>query len=260
LRASFIIVVAAFTSIVSAAETIRIDGIPVYGRIHDVTRADIRAAVADFGGKPASIEVISKTEMRLYLQNRDLGWIPKCPIQVVETDGRRHAGWGWCGRLGLEDDPEALRLIRSADQVYIFPVTFTNKATDSVTFSATPHRDHKHLRLLEREASRPLARLLGNSKNWLHGFDDTIWIGPVPSNVGFIFRKGKDELVLFCTVGWRVEGTLNGQHTGGSLEEKPEQKLEDWKKRYAQPELTIKRPNQAMQPTARRRTASVLND
>jgi hypothetical protein len=41
-------------------------------------------------------------------------------------------------------------------------------------------------------------------------------------------------------LGWRLEGTFNGETTDGSLEEKAFYKLDKWKKQYAKPELGIK--------------------
>ena len=101
------------------------------------------------------------------------------------------------------------------------------------------HGDYNHLRRLDADASLRLQRLLGAEKNWWHGGDSTISLDLSRKTVGFIFRKGGDKLVLFCGVGARFEGTFNGGETGGSLLEKSD-KLEQWKRRYAKPELGIK--------------------
>ena len=147
------------------------------------------------------------------------------------------------GRV-IWDIPEALHLIRTADEVYIMPVTCTTKKhraeVKGTYLSLTPHGDYKRLRLLGADARRKLGRLLGSQSSWFHGFDNTISIGPEPKNVGFIFRRGKDQLVLLCYMRWRFEGTFNGEHTGGSLEEKPSDNLDAWKEQYAKPELATK--------------------
>ena len=81
-------------------------------------------------------------------------------------------------------------------------------------------------------------RLLGRQESWFQGFDDRISIGGEPTNVGFLFRKGKDELVLFFSSGGMMEGAFKGQRTGGSLEDKQEQQMERWKAKYGQRELS----------------------
>jgi hypothetical protein len=124
------------------------------------------------------------------------------------------------------------------------PVTCTTKKhraeVKGTYLTLTPHGDYKHLRLLGADAGHKLGRLLGTESNWFHGFDDTFAMSPEPKNVGFIFRRGKDQLVLLCYMRWRFEGTFNGEHTGGSLEEKPSDKLDAWKEQYAKPELATK--------------------
>ena len=142
------------------------------------------------------------------------------------------------------DLPEAMAFIRKADQAYVVPVTCTEKrrrleisGTDIVL---TPHGDYKRARLLGSEATRKLQRLLGKQSSWFHGQDSTFGIGPEPKNVGYIFRKGKDKLVLLGYMRWRFEGTFDGAPIFGSLEEKASDKLDEWKTLYAKPELTIK--------------------
>ena len=133
-----------------------------------------------------------------------------------------------------------LDLIRTADEVYVFPVTFTYRPTRSEGTHVTPHGDYKHLRPLGADARRSLKHLLGKEGNWFHGNDSTLSIVPIPRNVGFIFRKEKEQLVLLCRVGWKFEGTFNGEPTAGSLEEKASDKFDQWKKQNAQPELGMK--------------------
>src|SRR3954469_1867781 len=113
----------------------------------------------------------------------------------------------------IEDVPEALRLIRTADEVYIFPVSLAKNSKGFIE----PHPDYKHLRPLDREASRKLRRLLGAETNWFHGGDNTISVDHSYKTVGFVFRKSADKLVLVSGLGARFEGTLNGGDTAGSL-------------------------------------------
>jgi hypothetical protein len=134
------------------------------------------------------------------------------------------------------DIPEAMHLIETADEVYVFQVTVTKNKKGEVE----PHGDYKHARAIDAEARRKLSRLLGNDRSWCHCFDNTFGIGPEPKYVGFIFQRGKDKLVLLRFLRWHTEGTFNGENTGGSLEEKGSDKLDDWEKRYARPERGFK--------------------
>src|SRR4051812_45238205 len=61
--------------------------------------------------------------------------------------------------LAIQDSPEILRAIRTADEVCIFPVRKP----------VTPHRNDKHLRVLDAEARRKVCRLLGDERSWFHG-------------------------------------------------------------------------------------------
>jgi hypothetical protein len=138
--------------------------------------------------------------------------------------------------LALDQQPEALRLIRTAKEVYVFPVRVTENQRSEVT----PHGDYKRARLLGAEASRSLRRILGKESNWFHGHDSTFGMGPEPKNVGYIFRRGKDEVVLLGFMRWRFRAIVFGSPTSGSLEEKASDKLDEWKKQFARSELNIK--------------------
>jgi hypothetical protein len=171
--------------------------------------------------KPRAIEVVNRTEIRAYRPNRDLGWIPMRGGLV----NNRCVFTMWAS--GVEDTPEALRLIRSAEEVYVFPYPA----------GAEARRDDKHLRPLGREARRQLAALLGQRKNWYSGFYNLI-IVPDPG-VGLLLRKGSHELVLFFIHGF-AKGTINGRSTSGVLEDPAGEHFEKWQKTYAQPELAAK--------------------
>jgi hypothetical protein len=217
-----------------------VDGVPLYGRVHAVSVADIREAIKEHGDEPAAqIEVASNSEMHIYYRSRELGWIPAYHRQAAY--GSPKLAWSSGPWLGIRDTPEALQFIRAANEVYVFPVKFTRLRSSVHNANwLLPHRDDKHLRLLDPQARRELVRLLGQQDSWFQGFDDRISVGGEPTNVGFVFRKGRDELVLFFSSGGMMEGAFKGQHTGGSLEEKQEQQLERWKMKYAQPELAMK--------------------
>jgi hypothetical protein len=59
------------------------------------------------------------------------------------------------------------------------------------------------------------------------------------ADVGFVFRRGKKELVLFFEVDV-AEGTFDGRNIKGLVDYKRHKQLEAWKRRYAQQELTTK--------------------
>jgi hypothetical protein len=219
----------ALVPLAGAADTRRIDGVPVYGKIRDVPVTEIRQAIdtATDGTKippkkPRAIKVVSRTEMRAYRPERDLGWIP----MRGAPDGRNHAVWVmWAS--GVEDTPEALRLMRSSDRVYVFPYPAGSE----------PRRDNKRLRPLAREARRKLAALLGQRSHWYSGFYNLVVV-PHPG-FGLVFRDGADELVLFFIHGI-AHGTINGRSTSGVLEDPASAQFEEWQKTFAQPELAAK--------------------
>ena len=207
----------------------RVDGVQVFGRIQDLSVAEIRHAIADLikrsplDPKPRALEVISKREMRAYSRERDMGWVPVRLRLTTEPDGRKHPEW-WAEVLSIELMPEVFQLIRSAEQVYIFPVKN----------SLEPRRDEKDLRLLEQKTAKELIHLLGHRSDW-DPDQYSLIVEPRP-DVGFVFRHGRDEVVLFfCATA--TEGTINGQNTKGLLDRKRHEQFEEWKRRYAQREL-----------------------
>jgi hypothetical protein len=222
----------------SAADSMRVDGVPVYGKVRDVSVASIREAIAEATDKripsdpkkPRALEIVSRTEMHAYLPDRDLGWVPVRKISRIEPNGREHPAWSYAW-WGIDNTPEQLRCLRTADRAYIFPIPADSK----------PRRDDRHSRLLPPDARRELVRLLGYQKGWFPGsYGGSFSIGPEPKNVGFVFRQDKNELVLFFSAGGLANGTFNGEHTGGLLEEKRGEQFEQWKQRYAQQELATK--------------------
>jgi hypothetical protein len=218
--------------VIPAFGAMRVDGVPVRGRVNAVSITDIREALATEPlVKASQVEVISSNEMRVYFGTHDQGWSPIRRQAVIHPDGKKRMEWHLGGEaLVFWAVPAALQVIRSASEVYVFPVLTPLK----------PRRDTEHMRVLDADARRSLARVLGNEINWFHGNDDSLLLGGVPKNVGFVFRNGKDELTLFCVYPGRVFANFNGVSTDGTLVERPSKRFEEWKKHYARPELALK--------------------
>jgi hypothetical protein len=126
----------------------------------------------------------------------------------------------------IGDDPAVMDLIRTADQVYVFPVT-------------NPHNGRRHdkrLRLLDAEARLKIAHLLGDRQNWWHGGRSLLTSTEPRKDIGLLFRQQRNELVLFFD-DTLVDGTFNGQDTSGLFDDKQAKKLEQWKRRFARTEL-----------------------
>lgn len=224
-----------------------IEGVPVFGRVHAVTADDIRDVIKEVtdnssseSKKPGAIEVLTADEIHAYLPEREMGWLPIRLGPVVEPDGRVHLAWGICS-FAIQDTPEVLRVIRNADQIFVFPSN-----------SSKPHRDDQHMRLLESKAQTELKRLLGHRNGWFQGHYSIILVKPVgdatdaekadtdeSGDIGFVFKKGQEEVILFFS-GSVGEGTVNGESTKGMVDDKRADQLERWKKRYAKPELAAK--------------------
>ena len=220
----------------SESEATRVDGIPIFGRVDAVTEDDIREVIKEATDnssseprKPRAIEVMSADEMRAYLPERAMGWVPLRLGPLIE-DGRERLAWGrdsW----GIDDTAGALRLIRTADHVYVFPLPNPSK----------PELDDKDLRLLGASARRDLAQVLGYRKDWWQGGYSILIADPPAPSVGFVFRQGNDELVLFFT-DTIADATYNGEHTSGMIDHSREKQFERWKKRYARQELQAQVP------------------
>ena len=111
------------------------------------------------------------------------------------------------------------------------------------------------MRLLDDSSRKQLVGLLGSKADWFVGFNDLMYPDNEPTNVGFIFRNGNDELVLFFVHSDVVVGTFNGEHLGGTLNdlggpqsEKLAKEFEEWKSRYAQPEIATPEKSPAQPP------------
>jgi hypothetical protein len=232
-----VIIVGALT----AAGGMQVDGVRVSGRVHDVTADDIREAITTGISPPpkaSEVVVVSSTEMRVYLTPRDLGWVlvthqmtslPESPSNRIVTRKR----WEAIGK-GV-DDPDVMKAIRRAEEAWVFPVATPDR----------PHRDDRHVRLLDAGARRRVANLLTNPKSWWQGGYTLIHPGAEPPNIGLVFRGGGDEVVLFFETGFDsytgyVKGTLNGQHISALLNKEPSKQMQEWRRLYAQPELAAK--------------------
>ena len=210
---------------VAAAGSVQIDGITVYGRLQDVSQAEIREAIDGNGpiDKPHEIEVISSSEMHAYYSTRELGWTP---VRRIPTAWKTYVWRPW----GLSVyEPNVLQIIRTAEKTYIFPVPNPLK----------PHRDNEHLRILDGDAQKKLVRLIGDQHKWWQQAYHLVVTEPAPPDIGVLFKHGTSEVILFFTRGC-TEGTIDGQHISGLLDDMGEQ-LQKWKHRYAQAELATKK-------------------
>jgi hypothetical protein len=228
MRPSVLILIAITTSnLANAREALRVDGVPIYGNVHAVTRAGIRQAIREAteypGRKPRALEILNDKEIHAYKPQRDLGWVT---VRLLAVRGDpKDLRWFAGDCCGIQDPPDALRIIQAAEQVYIFPIKNSWK----------PYRDNKHMRLLDQKARKELVHFLSHRSDWWEGAYHLVDVEP-KREIGFVFERGRNEVVLFFS-GDTVEGTLNGKNTSGMLDRKRHEQFEAWKRRYAQPEL-----------------------
>jgi hypothetical protein len=240
----FLVLCLVFMAGVATSEALEVNGVRVHGHVHDVTVAEIREAIttgtSGFGsGITASeVDVVDRNQIRIYLAPRDLGWtlLSRQKTSLTEAPGyRRVTRIRWECRCKGVDDPDVLTVIRGADQAFVFPVSTPDK----------PRRDKRHQRLLDPAARRKVVQILGNRFSWWQGGYSLIQTREEPPNIGLVFRKGKDEVVLFFESGFdsytgHVNGTLNGQHISDLLDTKPSKQMQEWRRRYAQLELAAR--------------------
>jgi hypothetical protein len=165
MRAS-LIAAAAVLNAFTAAAGMEVDGVKVRGRVNAVSLRDIREAITTgigTGRKASEVVVISSKEMRVYLQPRDLGWIPVVPKMISlpgdPPDYEMVTRVRWWGTVKGIDDADVLGCIRRAEHVYIFPVAKP----------LHPRRDNQRMRRLDDQAASKIARLLGDDRSWYHG-------------------------------------------------------------------------------------------
>jgi hypothetical protein len=195
MRTLGMLLVAVGATFAHASDTLRVDGVPVYGQVGDVERIDIHEAikVGNSHGHVYKADVLGPADIKVYL--RDLGFIQLGRYAGIERDGTRSHVWSWS--YPLMYDPKVLHLIRTAYEIYVFPVTTPLK----------PHRNDKHMRLLVGDARYQIVRLVGNAKNWCQCVFDLVVVEPEPTNVGLLFRRGRSELVLLHSR-WLRRGNL----------------------------------------------------
>jgi hypothetical protein len=234
--------------IVCSASPQRVDGIPVRGDVTSVSVTDIRDAIRAVEDPVSSVTVLNADQMRVYYKLKDLGWIAVRRDPYAKNRGD-HTWPGWFTRGRGVDDPEVSRFIRGAAELYVFPVLTPDK----------PRRDNKCLRRLDDQARRALASLLSDHRSWYQGGYTMVSAYPDPRNIGVLLRRGSSELVLFFSSSFTssaglIKGAFKGQHVQEMLEDAPGKKMEQWSRRFAQPELApTNRSNQAMERTADRR-------
>ncbi len=228
MHALLILLALAGATLAHASDAMRVDGVPVYGRLHDVELIDIREAikVGASHGTVFKVEVVGPADIKVHLRNP--GYIALGRFAGILPDGSRDHVWSFSHPYMW--DPEVLHLIKTASEVYVFPVTTPFK----------PHRDDKRMRLLVDQARRDIVRLLSKERNWYQGHYSLIAVEPEPTNVGFVFRRGKNELVLFFSGEGFAKGSFNGQYVADPLENEPGKEFVKWSRRYAQIELAAK--------------------
>lgn len=150
---------------------------------------------------------------------------------------------------GLPEYSAALKFMQSAQEIYVFPNTNPNY----------PHRDDRHMRLLDAKARAALKGTLDTKEDWWQGLYVLGGDDKPPTDVGFVFKTGKDELVLFFTDDLIASGTLNGEFFKGLLNEGPSQKLKEWAARYAQAELAVPAETPPMTPYRAPANVTVIN-
>jgi hypothetical protein len=126
---------------------------------------------------------------------------------------------------------ELLRFMRSADQIFVFPNPTPRK----------PRREDKRIRLLPPDARRELMSLIGHQRDWYDGWDNRFDPGgPPPKDINLLFRRGRDELILFFYPGEVIDARFNGrrQPFRWSFGPASYEGIERWKARYAQRELS----------------------
>jgi hypothetical protein len=221
------------TAIASSASSLLVDGIPVGGNAHSVSVDDIRHAMKAVSDTVSRVTVLNADTMHVFLKPTDLGWVAvKRPHFTKPPTDPTYPRW-WCDGRGV-DDPEISQFMRTADELYAFPVVNPLK----------PHRDDKHLRPLDTQARRILVSLLTDHRNWYQGAYNLIIVEPVPRNIGLLFRRDRSELVLFFSHSFTsssglIHGAFNGQHVEDMLEDTPGKKMKQWSHRFAQPELAL---------------------
>jgi hypothetical protein len=80
-------------------------------------------------------------------------------------------------------------------------------------------------------------RIIGDSAHWEHGFLTYVVPEDLPPDIGILFRRGSDELALFCRSTWGINATFRGKRGWSDLTEDAKEQFEKWKQQYASQEL-----------------------
>ncbi|HEX7965519.1 MAG TPA: hypothetical protein VF651_07355 [Gammaproteobacteria bacterium] len=206
-----------------------IEGVPVSGRLDSVSVADVLQAITalrDIGVKSSELVVVSGDEMHGYEANRDLGWFTAKRTKCVWTDHTEHPCWDAFGQ-GLPELKQPLHFIKSAQEVYIFPVVTPLE----------PHRDDAHMRLLGKDARDELADIFKDDDIWMRGLNSLMYPSTKDQTVGLLFRDSDHELVLFYQAYGRWTGTFDGEHLTGDFDPEKDKVFDAWEHKYAQAEL-----------------------
>lgn len=201
-----------------------LDGIPVQGNVDAISKPELQNALAaakqEASRKISSLDVISRSEIHVYLTPRDLGWLPL----------RRESGMWFFDGKGIGQTPSALKLIRTAPKVYVFPIANAQK----------PHRNKSQRRLLGVKARTALADILGNKEDWWHGLYTIICQETSTPSIGLVFEGRRGTLILFLSHCPAINGTMNGEHVSGLMvrpKGSNEMTLGAWVTRYAKSKL-----------------------
>jgi hypothetical protein len=203
----------------------QIDGVLVRGRWHGVLTSELREAVKiaihDSDQPPFSIDVIDREHMQVWAHNPEMGW---APLRYVRCCIPQH--WDWDG-LGIANRPDVLRFVRTASEAYVFPLPDPLK----------PHLDRQRMRRLDAQSQHALAALIGDESNWWHGMYELFGPEHEPPSIGFVFKEGPSELVLFVKADRIINGTFNGEHQSGLIDDHAVPKLKAWEHLNAAQEI-----------------------
>ncbi|HEY1774157.1 MAG TPA: hypothetical protein VGH91_13295 [Gammaproteobacteria bacterium] len=231
MRRYLFLVFLAFATPATAGASTDVDGVEVSGNVQAMPLPDIQSAIAETRHhihKLSALEVIDRDVIHAYLGPRDLGWVGVTRTTYHEPDGSTSQGWSVAG-LGLPNASGALDCIKDAQQVYVFPNTNPKQ----------PHRDDKHMRLLDPEARAALVGVIGAKEDWWQGLYELGIPDKPDTDVGFVFKTGECELVLFFMDNATVVGTLNGESLKGLLNSSASRKLDKWTGDHALVEMSV---------------------
>lgn len=233
MRVLLVIAGALVAGLAIAGSPMRVDGVPIYGRVKTVSVSDIHEAIKDakqsLNGNPSRLVIIDGHEIHVYLNPKYLGWVPFGRTVFVEPNGAKRPGWSIEG-FGFGTNPKLLRLIKNAEKVYIF----------SIVTPLKPSLGHKHHRLLSKKARQSLSKVLGYKNNWYEGMYLIPTSVALSKSVGISFVQDKNKLMLLFVTPCLVEGTFNGENVQGVLKEKICQKMGEWMQLYARREHSRK--------------------